>query len=85
MIKRVVINMIILLHYAMVYSSQVILDKLIEYRNSYKRSYDYVHKPRYIRPSRDITVVHDTVTFHNENDEPNKRDSYGFPIQSKTK
>ena len=85
MIKRVVINMIILLHYAMVYSSQVILDKLVEYRNSYKRSYDYVHKPRYIRPSRDITVVHDTAIFHNENDELNKRNSYGFPIQSKTK
>ena len=33
MIKRVVINMIILLHYAMVYCSQVILDKLVEYRN----------------------------------------------------
>ena len=85
MIKGVVINMIKLLHYAMVYSSRVLLDKLIEYRNSYKRSYDYVHKPRYIRPSRDITVVHDTATFHDENDELYKRDSYGFPIQSKTK
>ena len=74
MIERVVINMIILLHYAMVYSSQVILDKLVEYRNSYKRSYDYVHKPRYIKPGRD-TTGYNTST----------KDSYGFPIQSKTK
>ena len=85
MIKGVVINMIKLLHYAMIYSSRVLLDKLIEYHKSYKRSYNYVHKPRYIRPSRDITVVHDTATFHDENDELYKRDSYGFPIQSKTK
>ena len=75
MIKRVVINMIILLHYAMVYSSQVILDKLVEYRNSYKRSYDYVHKPRYIKPGRDTTGRHDTLSY--------KRNA--FPIQSKTK
>ena len=74
MIKRVVINMIILLHYAMVYSSQVILDKLNEWRKSYKRSYDYVYKPRYIKPGRD-TTGYNTST----------RDSYGFPIQSKTK
>ena len=56
MIKGVVINMIKLLHYAMIYSSRVLLDKLIEYHKSYKRSYDYVHKPRYIKPSRDITM-----------------------------
>ena len=63
MIRRVVINMIILLHYAMIYSSRVLLDKLIEYRNSYKRSYDYVHKPRYIKPSRDINMINnDTST-----------------------
>ena len=85
MIKGVVINMIKLLHYGMLYLSTILLDKLIEYRNSYKRSYDYVHKPRYIRPSRDITVVHNSTIFHNKNDESNKRDSYGFPIQSKTK
>ena len=77
MIKRVVINMIILLHYAMVYSSQVIFDKLIEWRRSYKKSYDYVHKPRYIKPGRDTTGRRDTLS--------DKRNTYGFPIQSKTK
>ena len=56
MIKGVVINMIKLLHYGMLYLSPILLDKLIEYRNSYKRSYDYVHKPRYIRPSRDTNM-----------------------------
>jgi len=56
MIKRVVINMIKLLHYGMLYLSTILLDKLIEYRNSYKRSYDYVHKPRYIKPGRDINM-----------------------------
>ena len=75
MIKRVVINMIILLHYAMVYSSQVILDKLNEWRKSYKRSYDYVHKPRYTKPGRDTTGRHDTLSY--------KRNA--FPIQSKNK
>ena len=56
MIKGVVINMIKLLHYAMVYSSRVLLDKLNEYHKSYKRSYNYVHKPRYIKPGRDINM-----------------------------
>ena len=56
MIKGVVINMIKLLHYAMIYSSRVLLDKLNEYHKSYKRSYNYVHKPRYIKPSRNITM-----------------------------
>ena len=32
-----------------------------------------------------LTVVHNSTIFHNKNDESNKRDSYGFPIQSKTK
>ena len=77
MIKRVVINMIILLHYAMVYSSQVILDKLNEWRKSYKKSYDYIYKPRYIKPGRDTTGRRNTLS--------NKRNSHGFPIQSKTK
>ena len=55
--------MIKLLHYAMIYSSRVLLDKLIEYHKSYKRSYNYVHKPRYIRPSRDINMINnDTST-----------------------
>ena len=63
MIKGVVINMIKLLHYGMLYLSTILLDKLIEYRNSYKRSYDYVHKPRYIKPGRDTNMINnDTST-----------------------
>ena len=56
MIKGVVINMIKLLHYGMIYLSTILLDKLLEWQKSYKRSYDYVHKPRYIKPARDINV-----------------------------